>query len=500
MLSPGRQQVSGIGPLTDTQLRASNVEVTFGDSAALDAFQRLRTSQANRIFDSQQEYGLDTLRTWDCTANGTLPTILAPNGSVVNGSNAVGPTSTNSRMTPITVSTTNGDYSILQSRQYTRYIPGFSHLILQTGVFASGSNWTAKLVRRTSTSGSPVEEEVTRLGVNGWNIDQFDGTGPSGITLDLTKTQILFTAAQWLGVGRVIMGFDINGRLWPAHQFLHANVLTLPYTQTFNLPVRYEIRNTGAAESKARCGYFDHANGFYLETVRAAAGGTIQYICCSVQSEGADQVRGFPQSQNPGITAIAVTTRRPVFSIRPSATFSGITNRGHIDIEDYWLTASSNGSIYEIVIGGTLTGAAWLAVGGSVAAGAFIVGVRYKILTVGTTDYTLIGASANTIGVSFVATGVGVGTGTATPENSIAEYDSSATAIVGGGVVVTGEVLTGGGSVRGLAAATADFRNPTVLSKIDALAATQLPVTIVCTSTSGTSNVRAGMNWHEQVI
>jgi hypothetical protein len=51
-----------------------------------------------------------------------------------------------------------------------------------------------------------------------------------------------------------------------------------------------------------------------------------------------------------------------------------------------------------------------------------------------------------------------------------------------------------------LAAATADFRNPTVLSKIDALAATQLPVTVVCTSTSGTSNIRAGMNWHEKVI
>lgn len=473
-----------------------NVLVGFGDSAALDAFQRLRVSMAHRIFDSQQEYGLDTLRTWDCTANGTLPTILAPNGSVTNGSNAVGPTSSSTRMTPITVSTTNGDYSILQSRQYTRYIPGFSHLVLMTGVFASGASWTAKLVRRTSTSGSPVEEEVAQAN---WNIDKFDGTGPSGITLDLTKTQILFIGAQWLGVGRVIMGFDINGRLYPAHQFLHANVLTLPYTQKFNLPVRYEIRNTGAAESKARGGYFDHANGFFLETTRAVAGGTINFVCCSVQSEGADEARGFPQSINPGIASIAVTTRRPIFSIRPSATFSGLTNRGHIEIDDYWLTASTNSSIYEVVIGGTLTGAAWLAVGNSVTAGAFIVGVRYKILTVGTTDFTLIGASANTIGVSFVATGVGVGTGTATPENSIAEYDISATAIVGGGTIYTGEVLAGSGSTRDSASAQADFRNPTVLSKIDALAATQLPVTIVCTSTSGTSNVRAGMNWHEQV-
>jgi len=46
-------------------------------------------------------------------------------------------------------------------------------------------------------------------------------------------------------------------------------------------------------------------------------------------------------------------------------------------------------------------------------AGSFVVGNTYQIVTVGTTDYTLIGASANTVGVIFNATGVGAGTGTA---------------------------------------------------------------------------------------
>lgn len=48
-----------------------------------------------------------------------------------------------------------------------------------------------------------------------------------------------------------------------------------------------------------------------------------------------------------------------------------------------------------------------------ITAGAFIVGSSYKILTVGSTNFTSIGASANTIGVVFTATGVGSGTGTA---------------------------------------------------------------------------------------
>lgn len=46
-------------------------------------------------------------------------------------------------------------------------------------------------------------------------------------------------------------------------------------------------------------------------------------------------------------------------------------------------------------------------------AGSFVVGNVYKIETLGTTDFTLIGAASNTIGLQFIATGVGTGTGTA---------------------------------------------------------------------------------------
>ena len=45
---------------------------------------------------------------------------------------------------------------------------------------------------------------------------------------------------------------------------------------------------------------------------------------------------------------------------------------------------------------------------------ALVSGVTCTILAVGTTDFTLIGASSNTVGVSFTATGAGVGSGTVT--------------------------------------------------------------------------------------
>ena len=49
-------------------------------------------------------------------------------------------------------------------------------------------------------------------------------------------------------------------------------------------------------------------------------------------------------------------------------------------------------------------------------AGAFEVGKKYEILSVGTTDFTLIGANNNTVGNNFTATGVGTGTGTVVEE------------------------------------------------------------------------------------
>ena len=46
-------------------------------------------------------------------------------------------------------------------------------------------------------------------------------------------------------------------------------------------------------------------------------------------------------------------------------------------------------------------------------AGEFEIGSTYTINTIGTTDFTLIGATSNTIGESFIATGIGAGNGTA---------------------------------------------------------------------------------------
>jgi hypothetical protein len=67
-------------------------------------------------------------------------------------------------------------------------------------------------------------------------------------------------------------------------------------------------------------------------------------------------------------------------------------------------TAITVGNTYKIVSIDT---------GAIVNAGFFVIGQTYGIRTVGTTDFTLIGASSNTVGVIFTATGVGSGSGDA---------------------------------------------------------------------------------------
>jgi hypothetical protein len=94
-----------------------------------------------------------------------------------------------------------------------------------------------------------------------------------------------------------------------------------------------------------------------------------------------------------------------------------------------------------------------------VTAGAFIIGHTYKIVSVGNTNFTLIGASSNTKGITFIATGVGAGTGVASPNYYIKsiidanEFTISATSTGG----VPGAVLVLTNAVGGAIGITNDY-------------------------------------------
>jgi hypothetical protein len=213
-----------------------------------DAFGRLRVSNPVTLFDSQNRYVDGEQFSSDNSGSGSV---------------TYNPNSSN-----FTLSVSgNGDEVIRQAKRVTLYQPGKSLLILNTfafntptanlrqrvgyftaqnGIFLEADGTDIYIVKRSYTSGSAVD---TRIAQSSWNGDTFDGAGASGITLDVSKTQILWTDIEWLGVGSVRVGFVINGVFYIAHTFHHANSLTDVYMTTATLNCRYEITSTGASGS-----------------------------------------------------------------------------------------------------------------------------------------------------------------------------------------------------------------------------------------------------------
>lgn len=305
----------------------------------IDAFGNLRVSEGNTLFDTQFQYTSFDGSTWLKKINGTATLTHLPEKSAVH----------------LGVGTDNGDSIIWQSRRYIRYQPGKSQKIMMTsvlgnqkagvtkrygyfdvdnGIFFEQTGTSVNMVLRSKVSGNVVENRVSQ---ENWNVDKMDGNGSSGVNLDSSKAQIFFIDLEWLSVGRVRVGFVVDGNIYYVHYFNHANNITTPYMTTANLPIRYEIFNTDDTLSNT----------------------SIDAICCSVQSEGGFiEDRYFPSTINTGITPVSVTTRRPILSIRPKTTFNSIVNRGDINPLDTVLTTASNNVLVEIVLGGTLSGGA----------------------------------------------------------------------------------------------------------------------------------------------
>ena len=77
-------------------------------------------------------------------------------------------------------------------------------------------------------------------------------------------------------------------------------------------------------------------------------------------------------------------------------------------------TQYKSAQLYRPTIAGEgLTRISWLSLITTGATPPYTIGTRYQIVTVGTTNWVAIGASANVVGVIFTATGAGTGNGTA---------------------------------------------------------------------------------------
>jgi len=320
--------------------------VTFGSPQA-DAFGRGRVSNPQTLFNTSFEYD-------------TQPLLMQYSKI---GAGSIAKTANVSSVTLSTGGTGATDGITFQSKGYYRYEPGKSLLITLTGVLgpykqyvrsrigycdtyngiffvmdgtSQGATGTPGVGVRTNTSGSPVDTVVLQPN---WNIDKMDGTGPSGITADWSKTQFFVMDLEWQGVGRVRFGLNINGILYYVHQIVNANVLTVPYMNTACLPAHYSIYNTSSSVSGAT---------------------TMSAICLSIVSEGGNQYPvGLSFAASNGVTSVTAgsSSRTPLVSIQPKLTFNGANNRSRITLEDFNVYVTGTPPVFfEIVYNGNIQG------------------------------------------------------------------------------------------------------------------------------------------------
>lgn len=317
-----------------------DTDVSIKDSANLDAFSRLRISNPLTLFSSQFTYSLN-------------PLLLE---QITNGTGATITHDTTNRCALMTFSSTpTGGKAYMQTFEYLPYQPSKSQLTLITFNMNGGVANTLKFAglsdgvngfefRLNGTtkefaiySGSSVGNQT--IAQSSWNLDKLDGTGPSGLTLDVTKTQILIIDFQALYVGRVRMGFDIGGKIIYAHQFTHANLVASPYIQTANLPARCGMTCTGTVST------------------------TMNFICCAVVSEGGTEdvnLFGYSFQQASGTVSVSDTVFTHLISLRPKTTFNGITNRMRVAYIDTEIFNNGNQPVYwQLVIGQAITSPTW---------------------------------------------------------------------------------------------------------------------------------------------
>lgn len=264
----------------------------------IDAFGRLRVSEPVTLFDSSFRYGDNEFNWSNYQTSGDAVLTHLPNESSMS----------------LYLGTTANEEIIRETKRVFQYQPGKSLLVLNTfcmaaakanlrqrvgyfgtnnGIYFEQNGTGYNIVRRSYTGGAVDNTQVSQ---GAWNVDPLDGTGPSGVTADFSKTQIFWMDVEWLGVGSVRTGFVINGQFLICHIFHHANILDKVYMTTATLPIRYEIKNTGTTPTSS----------------------TMRQICSSVMSEGGYTPSNTTRSASSDIDGknISDTAFTPLVAIR----------------------------------------------------------------------------------------------------------------------------------------------------------------------------------------
>ena len=203
------------------------------------------------------------------------------------------------------------------------------------GLFFELSGTTLNVVLRENSTGPVINRVFSQ---SEWNVDKLDGTGNSGIDLDVTKAYQYFISINYPSGGFTFGIYDfIIGRI-VCHKINISGAINFPLIRHVNLPVRFNNENIGVTDSSSE----------------------LREIMAVVKTEGHTDFT-FWRFGDLGVENKIVTTNTPVLSLRAKTTLeSGGMNR--INSYPETLSVYSTGSTLKISFvahNAPMTGETW---------------------------------------------------------------------------------------------------------------------------------------------
>ena len=216
-----------------------------------DNFGRQKVTVHQNVYEADFEYGPQPLR-WETLLNGSASAMQVPSLGGVQ----------------MLVGTGSNDIAIRQSRPYQRYQPGKTMYMSANANFGGASTGNYQRVGFFDDSNGAFFEQglpspgnpygmyicvrndgsvtgslpnTVRVPLNQWN-----GDLNTADSLNWLSIQMIWIEYAWYGAGTVRFGVTLNSEQYVLHTHNTANVGTLPWARTGNLPVRYEVRNSGS--------------------------------------------------------------------------------------------------------------------------------------------------------------------------------------------------------------------------------------------------------------
>jgi len=292
----------------------------------------------------------------------------------------------------LAVNGSNGATATRGTNRWHYYQPGVSNLAIITsylndngkvgntrrwgyfcqcdGLFFELEGTQLNVVQRSKIGGTAIDTRIPR---SSWNGDKVDGTGLSGMNLDLTKANFFWIDFAWLGVG--ISRFGVlapDGSRVTCHVFQNPNSNPGAYMRMGSLPLRYENINTAATAGTSE----------------------LHLICSAVYAAARTDYTFWRYSDIELPAPKTVTTDTYLLAMRPQATTDGtLPNRVGIYPESLNVFVTGGSVKLYIIDDAVLTNPSWqdaqsLAQYDTAATG-FTGGEKFKTFYVGPGAHTI---------------------------------------------------------------------------------------------------------------